>query len=128
MIPCYYKEDDLYLNLMKERVLENVFKGDNMTGGQTEKTEASQKAFESITKTLTKCKEKAKQLSVRSRKLVSLLTGQSEPKVGYLEKDKEEKLKVDSVVLIYVLRDIEEELCISLSEISNSLDSLEKAW
>ncbi|KKK91323.1 hypothetical protein LCGC14_2714130, partial [marine sediment metagenome] len=98
-----------------ERILENAFRRNDMdtiqAGAPT--AEATQKAFESITKTLTKCKEISKQLSVRSRELVRLLTGMEEP-----SKDSAEKLKkVDSVVLIHVLQDIEVELCQNLSEI-----------
>lgn len=80
------------------------------------------KAFEIITKSLTKCKEIAEQLSIRSGRLVSTLAGESEP-----PKDTEEKVHVDSVVLIHVLREIENELSQSLSEISNNLDKLENA-
>ena len=101
----------------------NLFRRDIMDSG-AEGAQVPQKAFESITKTLTKCKEIASTLNVRSRKLVSAYTGMSKPTT----KDKEEKQKVDSVVLIHVLRDIEEELCRSLSEISDNLEKLEKAW
>ena len=110
-----------------ERILENAFRRNDMdtiqAGAPT--AEATQKAFESITKTLTKCKEISKQLSVRSEKLVRLLIGMGEEP----SKDSAEKLKkVDSVVLIYVLQDIEVELCRNLSEISDNLEKLEKAW
>ena len=110
-------KDDVYLNEMKRR--------NNMPGELAAPDSAApQKAFESITKTLTKCKEISKQLSVRSEKLVRSLIGMGEP-----SKDSAEKLKkVDSVVLIHVLQDIEVELCRNLSEISDDLEKLENAW
>ena len=112
-------KDDVYLNEMKRR---NDM--DTIQAGAAETAEAPQKAFKSITKTLTKCKEISKQLSVRSGELVRSLTGMEEP-----SKDSAEKLKkVDSVVLIHVLQDIEVELCQNLSEISDNLEKLEKAW
>ena len=106
-----------------ELLLEHAFRRNDMNMGAEVKT-TEPKAFESITKTLTKCKEISKQLSVRSRELVRLLTGMEKP-----SKDSAEKLKkVDSVVLIHVLQDIEVELCQNLSEISDNLEKLEKAW
>ncbi len=112
-------EDDVYLNEMKRRNDMNMMN----TGAQSAEATEQTKAFESITKTLTKCKEIASHLSTRSEKLVSSFTGINEP-----PKEEPEKQKVDSVVLIHVLQDIEKELCQSLSEISDNLDKLEKAW
>ena len=104
----------------------NLFKGDNMTGGlggQAGATEAKLKDFEVVVKTLTDCKEIASSINERSRKLVSTLTGQSKP-----QKDEKEKKHIDSVVLVHVLRDIENDLGKSLNEISNNLEKLEEAW
>ncbi|KKL12872.1 hypothetical protein LCGC14_2531430 [marine sediment metagenome] len=105
-----------------ESLLENAFRGEAMST-EVERTTVPLKDFKIITKTLSCCKERASELSTRSRKLVSLYTGESEP-----EKDEEEKLKVDSVVLVHVLRDIENEISRSLSEISDNLEKLENAW
>ena len=85
---------------------------------------AQQKAFKEITAALTQRKKDATRLSIRSTKLVSLLTGISEPQK---EKVEEEKV-VQSPVLAHVLRNIEEELKMSLSEIANNLEKLENAW
>ena len=97
-----------------------------MNGAEAGAAEVPQKAFESITKTLTKCKEIASYLSTRSEKLVSLYTGENEPQKEKGGEDVE--VNVDSIVLTHVLQDIEKELCQSLSEISDNLDKLEKAW
>ena len=109
-----------------ELLLEHAFRGNDMNGedGSPQVAGAQQKAFKAITTALTQCKKDASQLSIRSTKLVSSLTGISAPPV----KETEEKLEVDSVVLAHVLRDIEEELKISLLEISNNLEKLENAW
>ena len=117
-----------------ERILEHAFRRNDMdsmgpgTGAygrsSAPTTEAPQKAFKSITKTLTKCEEISKQLSIRSGKLVSSFTGMNEP-----QKEVTDELeKVDSFVLLRVLSDIEAELCRNLSEISDNLEKLENAW
>ena len=110
-------KDDVYLNEMKRR--------NNMPGELAAPDSAApQKAFESITKTLTKCEEISKQLSIRSGKLVSSFTGMEEP-----QKEVTNELKrIDSLVLLRVLSDIEAELCRNLSEISDNLEKLENAW
>lgn len=144
-------KDDVYLNAMKEKemttleewtdkqarfileqkrqvmeataenLLEHAFRGDNMCDSAT--AEPALKDFAVIVKTLTQCKEVASQLSTRSRNLVSAFTGISKP-----PEEETEKLKVDSVVLVHVLRDIEGDLSRSLNEISDNLDKLENAW
>jgi len=108
-----------------ESLLENAFRGSDMPNGAGAIPEAvkTPKAFTSITEGLTGCKEIASSLSTRSRKLVSVFTGQSEP-----PKETEEKKEVDSVVLTHVLQDVEAELRKSLSEISDDLEKLENAW
>ena len=110
-----------------ELLLEHAFRSNDMNSGASgmrmQAAETSQKIFQLVTETLTKCKEDALQLSIRSGKLVSAITGVSEP-----QKEMKEKAKVDSVVLIHVLKDIENELSQSLLEISNNLEELEKAW
>ncbi len=108
-----------------ESLFEHAFRGSDMPNGAGAMPEAVKtlKAFTSITEGLTGCKEIASSLSTRSRKLVSLYTGQSEPL-----KETEEKREVDSVVLTHVLQDAEAELRKSLSEISDNLEKLENAW
>ena len=103
----------------------NAFRGSDMPNGAGAIPEAvkTPKAFTSITEGLTGCKEIASSLSIRSRQLVSALTGQSEP-----TKETGEKKEVDSVVLTHVLQDIKVELRKSLSEISDNLEKLENAW
>ena len=110
-----------------ELLLEHAFRRndmDSMGPGTGAEAEAPQKAFKSITKTLTKCEEISKQLSIRSGKLVSSFTGMNEPQKEVTDELK----KVDSFVLLRVLSDIEAELCRNLSEISNNLEKLENAW
>ena len=87
---------------------------------------AEPKAFEMTVKSFARCSETALQLAKRSKKLISLYTGESEPQKE--EGGEEVKVKVDSIVLTHVLKDIENELSQRLLEISASLDKLEKAW
>ena len=108
-----------------ESLFEHVFRGSDMNAiGPEPEGAAQQKAFKEITAALTQRKKDAARLSIRSTKLVSLLTGISEPQK---EKVEEEKV-VQSPVLAHVLRNIEEELKMSLSEIANNLEKLENAW
>ena len=96
---------------------------DRSVGAPTS-TEAPPKAFEQIVKTSTRCSETARQLAVRSEKLVSLYIGEDVP-----QKDKcTEEQEVASVVLVHALKEVEIELAQSLSEISRSLEKLEQAW
>lgn len=106
-----------------ELLLANAFRRNDMDcedDGMKTKTE---KDFAVIVKTLTGCKQKALQLVTRSGRLASSLAGKTET-----QKEESEKLQVDSVVLIHVLRDIGSELNQSLSEISDNLEKLENAW
>jgi hypothetical protein len=107
-----------------ESLLENAFRRNDMNDAAGVQKAQQQKAFQSITEGLTGCKEIASSLNTRSRKLVSALTGLSET----IQKDTEEKQKVDSVVLIHVLQDIEKELRRSLTETADNLEKLENAW
>ena len=111
-----------------EILLEHSFRGNDMdTSARTpgaQVASAPLKDFEMVIKTLTACNQEASQLSDRSRKLVSLYTGISEPPGD----EQEKKLEVDSVVLVHVLRDAGNDLNQSLSEISDNLEKLENAW
>ena len=114
-------KDDIYIQHMREQAT----KGDDMNGAEAKGSAAELKEFQSIVKSLTACKEVASDLNIRSAKIVSSLAGLSEPQ---REKEQAEKLKVDSVVLVHVLRDIGNELGRSLSEISSNLEKLEQVW
>ena len=102
----------------------DTFRRNDMNGAEAKTTEA--KAFEIVVKSFSRCSETALQLAKRSRKLVSLYTGESEPQRDAGREDV--KVKVDSVVLTHVLRDIENELSQRLAEVAKNLNKLEQAW
>ena len=104
-----------------ELLLNNALRRNDMNMGAEVKT-TEPKAFEITVKSFARCSEAALQLAKRSRKLVSLYTGENEPQ------REESGENVDSIVLTHVLQDIENELSQRLAEISRSLDKLEKAW
>ena len=108
-----------------ELLLEHAFRGNDMDGqGQGGQVPGkAPKAFATIVDNLTGCLHTAAALSKRSSGLVSLITGESKPQI---EKDCEEKKP--SVVLVEVLSDIIISIDNNLSEISNNLEELEKAW
>ena len=110
------------ISLMLEE-LKNSFRRNDMDV-QSAETTGQPKAFEQVVKALTKCSEVAVRLSKRSKKLVSSYTEGNEPCVDKKDTDQ----KVASVVLVHVLRDVENELAKSLSEISDNLTKLENAW
>ena len=112
----------LFDPVIYKKGLLNAFKENNMNG-EGKGQEVPPKAFRLVTEGFIRCTEVAERLKERSAKLVSLYTGLSEP-----QKEKVEKTKVDSVVLVHALRDTEDELRRNLDEISNDLDKLEKAW
>ncbi len=107
-------------------LIEESIRRNDMEMGAEAKTTDEPKAFELVTKKLARCSQTALQLAKRSKKLVSLYTGESEPQEE--EDGKDVEVNVDSIVLTHVLRDIENELSQRLLEVDRSLDKLEKAW
>ena len=111
-----------------ELLLEHAFRRNDMNGepqgsGAIAGAAKAPKAFATIVSNLMACSNRAAALSKRSSGLVSLITGESKPQI---EKDCEEKKP--SVVLVEVLSDIIISIDNNLSEISNNLEELEKAW
>ncbi|KKL61073.1 hypothetical protein LCGC14_2199000 [marine sediment metagenome] len=116
-------------------LLEHIFRRNDMNGEDriqdlplpearlAQGTSEQPKAFGLIVKDLTAASVLAKQLSMKSRRLISLYISTPQKKA---EEEKDEA--VQSAVLIHVLQKITSDLNLSLLEISNNLEELEKAW
>ena len=119
----HYKKE--IMEASAELLLEHAFRRNDMNGeaGLAKGTSEQPKAFGLIVKDLTAASVLAKQLSMKSRRLISLYISTPQKKA---EEEKDEA--VQSAVLIHVLQKITSDLNLSLLEISNNLEELEKAW
>ena len=116
-------------------LLEHIFRRNDMNGEDriqdlplpearlAQGTSEQPKAFGLIVKDLTAASALGKQLSMKSGRLISLYISTPQKKA---EEEKDEA--VQSAVLIHVLQKITSDLNLSLLEISNNLEELEKAW
>ena len=129
----HYKKE--IMEASAELLLEHTFRRSDMNGEDriqdlplpearlAQGTSEQPKAFGLIVKDLTAASALAKQLSMKSGRLISLYISTPQKKA---EEEKDEA--VQSAVLIHVLQKITSDLNLSLLEISNNLEELEKAW